>query len=142
VKILCVTSCFTGIVHTYLAAEALHLAGEHLGHDILVETQGPAGSAPFTEADIAEADGILFAVELEVFGRERFVGKPYLETELLDAINTPAEVIGRLASLITEGTASTVTGVLDAPADGRNGAPDSTPQRGFLAKLFGRGRRD
>ncbi len=43
-KILAVTSCPTGIAHTYMAAEALEQAAGHAGHEIVVETQGAAGA--------------------------------------------------------------------------------------------------
>lgn len=47
--IVCVTSCITGIAHTYMAAEALEQAGKKLGHNVMVETQGSAGSNPFKQ---------------------------------------------------------------------------------------------
>ena len=43
-KIVAVTSCPTGIAHTYMAAEALEQAAKDAGHDIKVETQGAAGA--------------------------------------------------------------------------------------------------
>ena len=137
-KILCVTSCFSGIVSTYLATEALNLAGEQLGHEILIETQGAAGSAPFVETDIDQADGVIFAVDVPVVGRDRFVGKPYLEGELAPAIHAPRDLIERLVTHITDGTAKLVAVESAAPS-----VPvGSSSERGFLAKLFGRGRRD
>lgn len=138
-KILCVTSCFSGIVSTYLATEALNLAGEQLGHEILIETQGAAGSAPFFETDIDQADGVIFAVDVPVVGRDRFVGKPYLEGELAPAIHTPRDLIERLVTHITDGTAKLVA-VESAAAP--SVPVGSSSERGFLAKLFGRGRRD
>jgi PTS system fructose-specific IIC component len=141
VKILCVTSCFSGIVSTYLATEALNLAGEQLGHEILIETQGAAGSAPFVETDIDQADGVIFAVDVLVVGRDRFVGKPYLEGELAPAIHTPRDLIERLVTQITDGTAKLVAVESSAP-DAPTVAVEPPSERGFLAKLFGRGRRD
>jgi fructose-specific phosphotransferase system component IIB len=138
-KILCVTSCFSGLVSTYLAAEALLDAGEQLGHEILVETQGPAGSAPFAESDIEQADGVIFAVDIPIEGRERFAGKPYLEGAIAPSIHAPRELINRLVAEITEETAQRVSiasTVTEVPAV----ADESTSDRGFFAKLFGRGR--
>ena len=43
-KIVAVTSCPTGIAHTYMAAEALEQAAKDAGHEIKVETQGAAGA--------------------------------------------------------------------------------------------------
>jgi PTS system fructose-specific IIC component len=141
VKILCVTSCFSGIVSPYLADEALHLAGEQLGHEILIENQGPTGSAPFVDLDIDQADGVIFAVDVPVTGRERFVGKPYLEGELAPAINAPRDLIERLVTQITDGTAPLVAVESTAP-DAPIVVVEPPSERGFLARLFARGRRE
>jgi fructose-specific phosphotransferase system component IIB len=146
VKILCVTSCFSGIVSTYLAEEALQLAGEQLGHEILIETQGPAGSVPFAESDFEQVDGVIFAVDIPVVDRERFAGMPYLEGEIAPAIQSPRELINRLVTQINDGTANLVA---SEPASASESpvtatppaAVDSSSERGFVAKLFGRGRR-
>ena len=45
-KIVAVTSCPTGIAHTYMAAESLEEAAKEAGHSIAVETQGAAGANP------------------------------------------------------------------------------------------------
>lgn len=42
-EILAITSCPTGIAHTYMAAEALEKMGEQLGHKVKVETHGSSG---------------------------------------------------------------------------------------------------
>ena len=47
-KIVAVTSCPTGIAHTYMAAESLEQAARAAGHEIVVETQGAAGAEPLT----------------------------------------------------------------------------------------------
>jgi len=70
--IVCVTSCITGIAHTYMAAEALEQAGKKLGHNVMVETQGSAGSNPFSQEVVDSADAVIFAVDLEVQGKDRF----------------------------------------------------------------------
>jgi fructose-specific phosphotransferase system IIB component len=138
VKILCVTSCYTGLVHTYLASEALTQAGENLGLDVLVETQGSAGSAPFTVEEIVEADGVLFATDIEVVGRERFADKPYLESSLRDVISAPVAVLGRLVSLIGDGAIEKVPSEMPATHVNKD-APVHNAQRGFWSTLFGRG---
>lgn len=80
-KILAVTACPVGIAHTYMAAENLQKAGEALGIDIKVETQGSIGvENALTEDEIAEADGIIIAADKEV-PKERFAGKRLLSRE-------------------------------------------------------------
>ena len=73
-KFVAVTSCPTGIAHTYMAAEALEQAGKAAGHEVQVETQGSAGSTPLDPAIIEAADGVIFAADLEVREKERFAG--------------------------------------------------------------------
>ena len=71
-----VTSCPTGIAHTYMAAEGLEDAAKAAGHTMMVETQGSAGSKPLTAAEIAAADAVIFAHDLPVKDAGRFAGKP------------------------------------------------------------------
>ncbi|MCJ2093939.1 fructose-specific PTS transporter subunit EIIC [Methylobacterium sp. J-072] len=74
-KIVAVTSCPTGIAHTFMAAEGLQAAAEALGHAIRVETQGSVGARDtLTEAEIAQADLVLIAADTGV-DRARFAGK-------------------------------------------------------------------
>lgn len=89
-KILAVTACPTGIAHTYMAAEALQKAADKLGLKIKVETQGAMGlENVLTARDIAGADLVLIASDIEIEQRERFLGCPVrqasLEAVLLDA---------------------------------------------------------
>ena len=65
-KLVGVTSCPTGIAHTYMAAEALEQAAKDAGHEMIVETQGSAGSDPLDPSIIAAADAAIFAHDLEV----------------------------------------------------------------------------
>jgi fructose-specific phosphotransferase system IIB component len=71
-KIVAVTSCPTGIAHTFMAAESLKRAAQELGHTIKVETQGSVGSQnTLTEADIQEADQISTAADRPLLIRSR-----------------------------------------------------------------------
>ncbi|MGE6232877.1 PTS fructose transporter subunit IIB [Aeromonas media] len=89
-KILAVTACPTGIAHTYMAAEALQKAADKLGLKIKVETQGAMGlENVLTARDIASADLVLIASDIEIEQKERFLGcnmrQVSLESVLLDA---------------------------------------------------------
>lgn len=97
-KILAVTACPVGIAHTYMAAENLQKAGEELGVDIKVETQGSIGvENALTDQDIAEADGIIIAADKEV-SKDRFVGKKVIVTGVQDGIRKPKELIEKIHS--------------------------------------------
>ncbi|MDX7921345.1 PTS fructose transporter subunit IIB [Aeromonas media] len=89
-KILAVTACPTGIAHTYMAAEALQKAADKLGLKIKVETQGAMGlENVLTAREIASADLVLIASDIEIEQKERLLGcnvrQVSLESVLLDA---------------------------------------------------------
>jgi fructose PTS system EIIBC or EIIC component len=95
-KILAVTACPVGIAHTYMAAENLQKAGDVLGVEMKVETQGSIGvENALTEQDIAEADGIIIAADKEV-PKDRFAGKRVIVTGVQDGIRKPEELIKRI----------------------------------------------
>ena len=92
-KIVAVTACPTGIAHTYMAADALKYAAEELGYDLKVETQGSSGNEKLTQADIDAADAVIFAVSVNVRERNRFAGKPFVESAVKRGIDEPKEMI-------------------------------------------------
>ena len=95
-KILAVTSCPTGIAHTYMAAEALTKAGDKLGLPTKVETNGSDGAKNIlTREEIANCDGIIVAAEKKV-ETARFDGKPVLFTRVDDGIHKPEELIKKI----------------------------------------------
>ncbi len=94
-KILAVTACPVGIAHTYMAAENLQKAGNKLGIDMKVETQGSTGvENALTDRDIEEADGIIIAADKNV-DKERFAGKKIIITGVQDGIRRPEELINQ-----------------------------------------------
>jgi fructose PTS system EIIBC or EIIC component len=120
-KIVAVTSCPTGIAHTYMAAEALEQAAKDAGHEIQVETQGAAGAEAVPDAAIAGADAVVFAADVEVRNRERFAGKPLVQTSVKRAINDAS-------GLIAEAEAAARSGVTTPVAEGAPaGVADSGP---------------
>jgi len=86
-KFVAVTSCPTGIAHTYMAAEALEQAAKAAGHEIVVETQGSAGSTPIDPEYLANADAAIFAADLEVRNRSRFDHLPTVVAGVKKAIS-------------------------------------------------------
>lgn len=92
-SIVAVTACPTGIAHTYMAADALVAAGERAGVRVQVETQGSSGTTALSAATIAAADAVILATDVGVKGRERFAGKPVIESGVKRAINEPDAMI-------------------------------------------------
>lgn len=92
-KIVAVTSCPTGIAHTFMAAEGLEQGGKALGHTIKVETQGSVGSQnALTAAEIAAADLVIIAADTKV-DMTRFAGKRVYQTSTNAAINNGEAVV-------------------------------------------------
>ena len=92
-KILAVTSCPTGIAHTYMAAEGLEKAAKKLGCSVKIETRGSGGAKNvLTEQEIASADCIIVAADAKV-PMERFAGKKVIECQVSDGINKAEDLI-------------------------------------------------
>lgn len=106
-KIVAITSCPTGIAHTFMAAEGLQEGARQLGYDIHVETQGSVGAGnPLTAEQIAEADVVLIAADREV-DRARFAGKRVLVSNTKPAITGGAALIEKaLAEARVQGEAA------------------------------------
>ncbi|WP_435252636.1 PTS fructose transporter subunit IIABC [Streptomyces tendae] len=120
-RIVAVTSCPTGIAHTYMAAESLENAGREEGVEVVVETQGSAGFTRLDPAVIAAADGVILAHDVAVREKDRFAGKPTVDTGVKAAINRPGELIGEVRDKAARGE------VTAAAADGPAGSGGATP---------------
>ena len=95
VKILAVTSCPTGIAHTYMAAEGLEKAAKGKNSTIKIETQGSGGAKNvLTEQEIKEADCIIVAADAKV-PMTRFNGKKVIECPVSDGISKADALIDR-----------------------------------------------
>jgi len=136
-KIVAVTSCITGIAHTYMAAEALEQAAKKAGHDITVETQGSAGSTAIPQSTIDSADVVIFACDLEVKNKSRFNGKPFVQVGVTKVLADANSVIAQATEALASGKVPTLK--VDVPASATSGAAVSTSTRtGFFARVFGK----
>lgn len=98
VKILGVTSCPTGIAHTYMAEEGLYKAAEKAGVSMKVETRGSGGAKNvLTAEEIAAADCIIVAADAKV-PMERFNGKKVIQVPVSDGISKADALIERAMS--------------------------------------------
>lgn len=95
IKILAVTSCPTGIAHTYMAAEGIEKAAKAAQISVKIETRGSAGAKNMlTAEEIAEADCIIVAADAKV-PMDRFDGKKVIECQVSDGINKAEDLIAR-----------------------------------------------
>jgi len=94
-----VTSCPTGIAHTFMAAEGLKKAAQALGYEIKVETQGSVGAQnTLTFEEIGRADAVIIAADAFV-DKTRFAGKKLYETSTKAALHEGQEVIKKALAL-------------------------------------------
>lgn len=81
-----VTSCPTGIAHTFMAAEGLEGGAKALGRSVKIETQGSVGAGNvLTPEEIAGADVVIIAADTNV-DLARFKGKRLYQTNTKAAI--------------------------------------------------------
>jgi PTS system fructose-specific IIC component len=100
-KYVAITSCSTGIAHTYMAAEALQIAAKEMNVEMKVETQGSIGAENvLTEKDIKEADAVIIAASTSV-NKDRFTGKKLIEVNVDEAIKDPKALIEKASKLTT-----------------------------------------
>ena len=100
-KIVAVTSCPTGIAHTYMAAEALERAANKAGHEIVVETQGAGGKKDIPADVIAAADVAIFAADVPVRDKQRFANLPLVEAQVKHAIKDAAKIIAEAEAKVS-----------------------------------------
>ncbi|MBT2881773.1 PTS transporter subunit EIIA [Streptomyces sp. McG5] len=136
-RIVAVTSCPTGIAHTYMAAEALQRAGEEEGVDLRVETQGSAGFRRIDPAVVAAADAVILAHDVEVREKARFAGKPVVDVGVKAAVNRPAALIAEAREKAAQaGAGATAEAAPKAPdTAGRAPTDEGAEGDGFGTRL-------
>lgn len=86
-KVVAVTSCPSGVAHTYMAAEALEKAAKEAGIEIKVETQGSIGiENELTKEDVAEADIVIITKDMGIKNMDRFKDSTIVKIGIGDAI--------------------------------------------------------
>ena len=97
-KILAVTSCPTGIAHTYMAAEGIEKAAKAKNCFIKVETRGSGGAKNvLIDGEIRDADCIIVAADAQV-PMERFDGKKVIECQVSDGISKADKLVEQAIS--------------------------------------------
>jgi fructose-specific PTS system IIB-like component len=92
-KVVGITSCPSGVAHTYMAAES----GEKLGMEVLIETQGGAGvENQLKQKDIDEAVCVVLVNDVALEGLDRFKGKKVLKMGVSDLIKKSDAVMKKI----------------------------------------------
>lgn len=108
-NIVAITSCATGIAHSYMSAEALKKTAKKMGHKIKIEIQGAMGiENELSQSDVNNADLIIFANDVGITKLERFnkvEGKIY-KTGPHNVIKNPVLVMEAAIKKISESSSS------------------------------------
>ncbi|MGP5089354.1 PTS fructose transporter subunit IIABC [Brachybacterium tyrofermentans] len=136
--LLAITSCPTGIAHTYMAAESLENAAKDKGVELHVETQGSGGITPFTDEQIAAASALIIAADVNVSGRERFAGVPLVEHPVKRAISHGPQMIDEAVAASSDPSARRVpTASGSSESASGSGGQQSWPKRIQAAVMTG-----
>jgi PTS system fructose-specific IIC component len=126
-RLVGVTSCPTGIAHTYMAADALTGAADKRDDvELVIETQGSSGTEKLTKAQIDAADAVIFAHGVAVRDIGRFAGKPVVDVPVQKGISEPEELIDRAVEASTADNPRRVSG--DDSSGGGGGGDEDTEQ--------------
>lgn len=108
-RIVAVTSCATGIAHTFMAADALTAAGTKNGVALTVEPQGSSGYQAIPQSIIDDADAVIFANDVDVREEARFAGKPVVRSTVKRGIEQPDQLIAEAVAVAADPNGARVT---------------------------------
>lgn len=93
-EILAITSCPSGVAHTFLAAKSLEKTARKMGIKIKVETQGANGIVnKITPLDVKNAKVIIFAHDVAIKEAHRFKNIKIIDVKTKLAIQNPKKLI-------------------------------------------------
>jgi PTS system fructose-specific IIC component len=113
-----------------MAAESLENAAREAGVELTVETQGSAGFTRLDPAVIEAADGVILAHDVPVRDKDRFAGKPTVDTGVKAAVNRPGELIAEVRGKAARGETASAS-----PAGGTPVERAGEPGEGYGTKL-------
>lgn len=100
-KVVAVTSCPSGVAHTYMAAEALERAAKEAGIEIKVETQGSIGiENELTQEDVDSADVVILTKDMGIKNTDRFKDSTVVKVGIGDAIKKAGPLMEKIKAHI------------------------------------------
>ena len=117
-----VSSCPTGIAHTFMAAEALEQAGKDRGITVAIEGQGSGKIDALDPALIERATAVIFAHDLPVKGRERFAGKPVIDVGVKAAVNDAGSLLDKALAAASDPSAARVPAGSESSEESEEGS--------------------
>lgn len=101
INVVGVTTCVTGVAHTFIAAQALEDEGARRGWNVKIERQGQMTKNTLTAKEIEDADYVIFGISKQIDGAERFDGKKTFTVEVAEPINKSKEVFDEMLEKAT-----------------------------------------
>ncbi|WP_428649684.1 PTS fructose-like transporter subunit IIB [Photobacterium satsumensis] len=96
-KLLGVTSCPSGVAHTYMAAEALETAAKAKGWEVKIETQGSIGiENEILLSEVEDADIVILTKDIAIKNEERFKGKKTVRIGVADAVKKAPQIMDKI----------------------------------------------
>ncbi|HIF9394568.1 TPA: PTS fructose-like transporter subunit IIB [Photobacterium damselae] len=96
-KLLGVTSCPSGVAHTYMAAEALETAAKAKGWDVKIETQGSIGiENEITLNEVVDCDIVILTKDIAIKNEDRFKGKKIVRVGVADAVKKAPQIMDKI----------------------------------------------
>ena len=96
-KLLGVTSCPSGVAHTYMAAEALETAAKAKGWEVKIETQGSIGiENEILMSEVEAADIIILTKDIAIKKEDRFTGKKIVRVGVADAVKKAPQIMDKI----------------------------------------------
>jgi fructose-specific PTS system IIB-like component len=96
-NIVAVTSCPSGVAHTYMSAESIERAFKAAGHTVKVETQGSIGvENHLLNSEISGADYVILTKDVAIKDEDRFNGKTIVRVTVSDAIKKIDSIVKKL----------------------------------------------
>ncbi|HET7398097.1 MAG TPA: fructose-specific PTS transporter subunit EIIC [Intrasporangium sp.] len=136
-SIVAVTSCPTGIAHTYMAAEALEHAGKKAGVEVHVEPQGSVGAETLDPAVIRAASAVIFATDVGVRDKHRFAGLAEINSGVKAGIHEADSLVARAIAAAKDPSAPRVAATADSGEPGPSAASQHIGVRIRTALLTG-----
>lgn len=98
-KIVAVSACPSGLMHTYMAAESLKKAALKRGYDIKIETHGAIGiENELTESEIAESDVVILMTDVHL-DESRFLNKKMISVSTAYGVRHANELLDQIGGL-------------------------------------------
>ncbi|NOQ50167.1 MAG: hypothetical protein GQ557_00685 [Mycoplasmataceae bacterium] len=125
IRVVGVTTCVTGVAHTFMAAKSLEVEGKKRGWIVHIEKQGQMTKDLLNEQDIIDADFVIIAKSKGIDQPERFNGKLVYETDVAQPITNAAKAFDEMleGATIQAGDSSSSTSKVTARGKGQKEKP-------------------